>query len=205
MRKLVILLSVSVLLSGCGIPPSDIAIGGAVTYALYGDDLEEVTQEELQDPKTYRDAVPPQAKQGAHRVANNFRDGVRATTRRAKEWWFYDPEAEKQTGGTPVPPSYCYTVMQDIVCYPGPIPGWEHRLVGYQGTLAKAPPVVATKPLPKLAAEGDIPADTRLKSAAPVFKEIPEEVKKEREDSAQPPAGDTAQETLPDPLMSPQL
>ena len=29
-------------------------------------------------------------------------------------------------------PRYCYKTMQDVICYPAPIPGQEYRLTGYQ-------------------------------------------------------------------------
>lgn len=196
-------------LSGCGVlpPASDIAIGGTVGYALYGDEIEAVPEEEwkekLQDPKTYRDSVPPQAKQGARRIADNIRDNVRHNSRKFKEWWFYDPEKEKAgIHEQAVPSSYCYSVLQDVVCYPGPMPGWEHRLVGHQGggiTVVET----KTEPLPKLETGKRITPDDRLKAAAPVFGEIPEEIKKERSEGTA--ISGSAQEILPDPLISPQL
>src|SRR5262249_26051832 len=36
------------------------------------------------------------------------------------------PKPEK-----PTQPSYCYKTMQDIICYPRPLPGQEERLTGY--------------------------------------------------------------------------
>lgn len=41
---------------------------------------------------------------------------------------------EKNTTLKPIPPSYCYRVLQDIVCYSEPLPGAESRLVAAQGT-----------------------------------------------------------------------
>jgi hypothetical protein len=45
----------------------------------------------------------------------------------------------------PVKPSYCYRVMQDIICYDNPKPGAESRLVAYQGPGAN-PPVPSVTP-----------------------------------------------------------
>ena len=196
------------MLTGCGFAPTDIAIGGAAAYALYGDEIEEVKAEDLQDPKTYRDAVPPQAKQGARRVADNMRDNVRHNARKAKEWWFYDPQ--KEAGNRAVPSSYCYSVLQDIVCYRQPMPGWESRLVGYQGTGATPPVPAVTKPLPKLTTDDSRQPAKRIANAKPTFSEIPQDMKKEKPEEldgqlTQPAATDAAQEILPDPTMAPQL
>ncbi len=207
MRAIVI--SALILLTGCGFAPTDIAIGGAATYALFGDDIEKIDAATLDDPaKVYRDAVPPQAKQGAHRVANNFRDNVRHNSRRMKEWWFYDPQKDTAQNRA-IPSSYCYTALQDIVCYRQPMPGWEHRLVGYQGTGAAPPPPAFTKPLPILSRnDSKLPAN-RLANAEPVFKEIPQDMKQDKKEAeageAPQPVNDAAQEILPDPTLAPQL
>jgi hypothetical protein len=194
------------MLTGCGLPPSDIAIGAAATYALFGDDIEQVEPEDLKDPKTYTDAVPPQAKSSAKQVATNMRDNVRHNSKKLKEWWFYDPEKDKKVARA-VPTSYCYAVMQDIVCYRQPMPGWETRLVGYQGTGAAPPPVVATKPLPTLAQNTAKLPENRLISTKPVFKEMPAELDKEKKEAVDltVPVTDSAQEILPDPTNAPQL
>lgn len=202
MRILAALLVASSL-SGCGVAATDVAIGAGAGYLLFGDEIEQVEAEDLQDPETYRDAVPPQAKQGAKRVATNVRDNVRHNSRRLKEWWFYDPE-EAAKGPQPVDPKYCYRVMQDILCYPGPMAGWETRLVAYQGTGAPAPAKVRTKPLPKLARDGYSTGPMRLKKADPVFNQIPEEPPKQPVTTDQP-VDAAGQEVLPDPLISPQL
>lgn len=47
----------------------------------------------------------------------------------------------KPTALKAIPSTYCYRVMQDIVCYRDPQPGAEARLVAYQGTVAVAPPI----------------------------------------------------------------
>ncbi len=194
------------MLTGCGIPPSDIAIGGAVSYALFGDEIEEIKQEDLKDPKTYTDAVPPQAKSSAKQVATNVRDNVRHNTKKLKEWWFYDPEKDRKHARA-IPVSYCYAVMQDIVCYRQPMPGWETRLVGYQGTGAEPPPVATTKPLPTLAQNSAKLPENRLLSTKPVFEKIPADLEKEKKetDGFTMPVTDAAQEILPDPTSAPQL
>lgn len=99
--------------------------------------------------------------------------------------------------------SYCYKTYQDILCYRAPMPGWEYRLVGYQGTFAKAPPPAVTQPLP-VEGKSSPPASSRVASAQPVFATAPKPKKEEKkpDDSAAVP--DPAHETLPSAL-SPQL
>ena len=193
------------MLTGCGFAPTDIAIGAGATYALFGDEIEEIETEELKDPKTYRDAVPPQAKSSAKRVATNVRDNVRHNSKKLKEWWFYDPDKGKHKQA--IATSYCYSVLQDIVCYRQPMPGWEHKLVGYQGTGALPPPTATTEPLPTLAQNAAKLPENRLTTTKPVFKEMPAELEKEKKDTGDltMPVTDSAQEILPDPNNSPQL
>ncbi len=194
------------MLTGCGFAPTDIAIGAGATYALFGDEIEEIETEELKDPQTYRDAVPPQAKSSAKRVATNVRDNVRHNSKKLKEWWFYDPEKDKKHAHA-IPASYCYSVFQDVVCYRQPMAGWEHKLVGYQGTGALPPPVATTEPLPSLAQNAARLPENRLTSTKPVFKEIPADLEKDKKDAADAgmPENNSAQEILPDPTNAPQL
>ncbi len=221
--RIIFVLSLLAALSACkyvpeevalgGIAPTDVLIGGTVAYALFGDDLEKMKAEDYDTPeevgKAVRGAVPPQAKTGAHRIANNVRDNVRVTSRRMKEWWFYEPKPPQNRD---VASSYCYRVLQDVVCYRQPMPEWEHRLVGYQGTGALPPPPSVMQPLPKRSISASNEAASRLASAQPVFVEIPPDVKEAEANGADPdkdpsvpvPA-DAAHETLPDPALAPQL
>src|SRR5690606_1557085 len=105
-----------------------------------------------------------------------------------------------------VPTSYCYTVMQDIVCYRQPMPCWEGRLVGYQGTGDAPPPIVSTMPLPKLAQNAANLPENRLMTTKPAFKQLPGELKQdEKGDTTErmTPVNDAAQGMLPDPSSAP--
>jgi hypothetical protein len=194
------------------VPPVDLAIGGAATYLLFGDELEQVKAEDLDTPeevgKAARGMVPPQAKSAARRTVDNVRDNVRYSSRKMKEWWFYDPNKpeQKQMVGL----SYCYRALQDVLCYRQPVPGWEYRLVGYQGTGATPPPPSITQPLPKIAMQADNPAASRVASSQPVFKAMPQDAPEEKKDVAEGEEGaevqtPSAQELLPDPALAPQL
>jgi hypothetical protein len=138
----------------------------------------------------------------ATRMANNVRDGVKRTNRRLRDWWLtpLPPEPEP----LPVQASYCYRVLQDVLCYRDPMPGWEHRLVAYQGTGALPPAPAITRPLPRLAERPAPSAAERLAGSMPVFVNLPPEEKKE---AAAPEAlsADPAHENLPNPMLSPQL
>lgn len=146
------------------------------------------------------DLVSKNVNKHVKRVADNIRDGAKKTNRRVRDWWL-EPTPEEVD--TPLDSSYCYNVMQDILCYRQPRVGWEHRLVGYQGTHAKAPPAPVTRPLALNVVDGRKEIDRRIKSAKPVFVKIPKEPK---EDEGKKILGiDSAHEALPDPLLSPQL
>jgi hypothetical protein len=41
-------------------------------------------------------------------------------------------ESDNKTKVVHAQPRYCYKTMQDVICYPTPIPGQEERLTGYQ-------------------------------------------------------------------------
>lgn len=140
------------------------------------------------------------------RVAGNIRDGVKRTAMKMREWWLTplpDPVP------TPVPPSYCYKVWQDIVCYRDAMPGATHMMVGYQGdpTQTPPPPVAQTEPIPMSRIQkqnATMTGAARVAGARPVFVSIP--VQPEADQNAQ--AVDTTQvgsEPLPDPALSPQL
>lgn len=137
----------------------------------------------------------------ANRIANNARDGLKQTAHRLREWWL-TPLPEEHL--TPVPPSYCYKALQDVMCYRQPMPGWEHRLVGYQGTGAEPPAAAMMKALPQRTVDTTKQAENRVASAKPVFVNLPPDEKK-AENNEEPVAVDSSHETLPDPTLAPQL
>jgi hypothetical protein len=206
------------LLSGCnalGVAGSDVAMGAGAGYLLFGDDIEEIQTKGVDEiraedaAKAVRDAVPPRAKTTAHKVADHVRDNVRATSRHVKKWWFYEPE---KVAVRDTPSSYCYRTNADVLCYSQPMPGWERRLIGYQGTHAAPPAPVAMQLLPTNAVnESNLP-ENRIANAKPVFKEIPAEVKEEPKSVIDPQNPDAAaaasenvHEPIADPMLSPQL
>ncbi len=60
------------------------------------------------------------------------------TQERLKKIFTYNPKQPIRE----VPHSYCYLVMQDIMCYNQQIPGAEYRLVGWQGTGSEEMPLL---------------------------------------------------------------
>lgn len=138
-----------------------------------------------------------------NRIGNNVRDRIKITGRQMREWWLTPLPPEPEL--TAVPPSYCYKVLQDVLCYRQVMPGWEQRLVGYQGTHAETPPAVVTKMLPLRTVDGAKQAELRAVNSKPVFVSIPPEEKKEDVMPQDPTNIDAAHENLPDPALAPQL
>lgn len=149
--------------------------------------------------------VPPKAENTAGRVADLVRDNVKATVQHVKEWWNEDPYAKKPPHT--VESTYCYQSLSDVLCYNQPMPGWEGRLVGYQGTFAEPPPPVVTEPLPVVSAEHKNAAE-RVASVEPVFTAMPEEKEEPAADPAAaevPPEAEEVQPLATDPNLAPQL
>ncbi len=139
----------------------------------------------------------------ATRIANTVRDNLKETGEKLREWWLTPLPAARPNRA--IKTSYCYRALQDVLCYRQPMPGWEHRLVGYQGTNAPPPPPAMMEPLPVRSAEASKPAN-RLAKAEPVFTEIPLNLKDaQKKNSADPSISDPTHETLPNPALSPQL
>jgi hypothetical protein len=133
-------------------------------------------------------------------LAGVTRDNAEKTTAQMRKWWL-SPAADNTP--RPVPASYCYHALQDVLCYRQPVAGWEHRLVAYQGTDAQTPPASVTEPLPRRAVDANKTPEKRTASAAPVFVNMPPEEKKaDKEDTS---TIDASHETLPDPALAPQL
>ena len=163
-----------------------------------------------------KEAIKAQAKEDLHtvegnaerhtmRVANNVRDQIKKTSMKMREWWLTPLAAPEPT---PVPPSYCYRVLQDIVCYRDAMPGMTHKLVGYQGDGTQPPPMAQTKALPvsripKLSASAAGAA--RVANAKPVFISIPTQPKEDKAVQMEGGVPKIGSEPLPDPSLSPQL
>lgn len=138
------------------------------------------------------------------RMADNVRDNVKKSGDKLREWWITPPAAEKPS--RPIKASYCYHVLQDITCYRAPVPGWEARLAGYQGTGAEPPEPAMMEPPPLEAEARKLPAN-RLATAAPVFEKPPAplDTKKDEIDLQNPGSVDASHESLPNPALAPQL
>lgn len=170
------------------VKPAEVAIGGAVVAA--DAQVEEV------------EIIPPRVESTALRVAGIVRDNVKVTARKVKDWWTYEPDARPPRS---VPDSYCYRTQGDVLCYRSPMPGWEHRLVGYQGTFAEPPPPPIMQPLPTAVVdESKLPAN-RVANAQPVFVEMPLEAKEEPKTAEDLQAPENVRETIEDPALAPQL
>jgi hypothetical protein len=195
-------------LTGCGVfaglpPATDMAMGAGAVGLMYSDDIVDAAKNPEDD--STKNVVPPQAKSTTTRVANQIRDNVHATARHLKNWWTYDPNA--QVANKTVPDSYCYRAQGDVLCYRAPMPGWENRLIGYQGTFAKAPSPVMMEPLPGQSVDAAMLPANRVASAKPVFTAMPEEIKEEPKNPEELLEADpqNAHETIADPTLSPQL
>ncbi|MEZ5691118.1 MAG: hypothetical protein R3D71_05590 [Rickettsiales bacterium] len=137
----------------------------------------------------------------AIRVANNVRDGIKRTGEKVREWWItpLPKKVEK-----PVPTRYCYRVLQDILCYRNQMPGWESKLVGYQGNNAM-PPREAQMTMMSLREERlTLPIEERIAEAKPevVIKDKKPDDKLIKKNMS---TTNIPSETLPDPIISPQI
>jgi hypothetical protein len=138
------------------------------------------------------------------RVANNMRDNIKRTNDKMRDWWITPlPISSKK----PIPARYCYRVLQDILCYRQQRIGWEGKLVGYQGSNA-VPPIPATmKLLPLRADDASTLPENRAASVKPVFDDIPEDEKKQK--NSEKTMGvtiiDPLNEILPNSALLPQL
>ncbi len=164
-----------------------------------------------QDKEVVKEQAKKDAKQveanvtkNSMRVADNVRDSIKRTGERMREWWITPlPNPQKHA----MPTRYCYRVLQDILCYRDQMPGWENKLVAYQGEGA-APPTPATMKLMPLRADNqNSPVGKKLENLNPVFVSIPPEVKEQKNPDApaNPVAIEPAYETIQDSVMSPQL
>lgn len=139
------------------------------------------------------------AEEHTGRIVHGISENYHHTADKIDEWTTATPKKQKHE----VPASYCYQALQDILCYRQPMPGWEDRLVGYQGTRAAAPPVAKTKPLATRAEDNSMLPANRAKTAKPLVPGVKAAPKAAPVDPTAVP--EAARETLPDPLQSPQL
>lgn len=163
----------------------------------FEEDKQAVATQASKDAKTIQGNVS----KNTMRVADNVRDSIKRTGEHMRDWWITPlPSNAKQ----PMPPRYCYRVLQDILCYRQPMPGWETKLVAYQGAGAPPPPQATMKLMP-LREDSNAPADVQKKveNMKPVFVSMPPDVKAQPNQQLSPV--DAAHETLPDNILSPQL
>lgn len=132
------------------------------------------------------------------RVADNVRDSIKRTNNKIREWWITPLPSPKKHA---MPTRYCYRVLQDILCYRQQMPGWENKLVGYQGHDAVPPTPTVTKLIPLRAEDPDTLPENRAAAAKPVFGAMP--VAEDKTQDSEKTA--TSGETLPESVFSPQL
>ena len=136
-------------------------------------------------------------------VADNVKDSIYSTVYTVQDWAMTPPKGKGEP--LPVANSYCYRAQTDVLCYRQPMPGWEGRLVAYQGTDALAPPPPVMVLLPKSAKGKALSAENRVAAAKPVFKERPKDPVEAPKDPNAPEMPSSLNEQLPDPSQSPQL
>jgi hypothetical protein len=165
----------------------------------YEEDKKVVVAQANKDAKV----VQANVEHNGMRVANDLRDNLKKTGEQMRKWWLTPlPSTAKQ----PMPVRYCYRVLQDILCYREQMPGWENKLVAYQGAGAAPPRPATMKLLPLREDNAGNDVEKKIANMKPVFVEPPTPVKEQKNDaSAQPIPIDAAHETLPDSVLSPQL
>ena len=139
----------------------------------------------------------------AHTVADNVRDAANETVYKLQDW--ATTPTPKKKDPLPIASTYCYHTLQDILCYRQPMPGWEGRLVAYQGTNAKAPDDAVMQLLPKSKIDEALLPANRVAASKPTFTSLPELPKQADKPIDPMQAIDAAHETLPDPSQVPQL
>lgn len=143
------------------------------------------------------------AKQAGSFLANNAKDAIYETTYKVQDWAMTPPKGKGEP--LPVASTYCYKAQTDVLCYRQPMPGWEGRLVAYQGTDALPPPPPVMQLLPKANKDKSMLPENRVAASKPVFPEKPPEEKQEVKDPNAPELPSSLNEQLPDPSQSPQL
>ncbi len=165
----------------------------------YEEDKKVVVAQANKDAKTVQENV----EKNGMRVANDVRDNLKKTGEQMRKWWLTPlPSTAKQ----PMPVRYCYRVLQDILCYREQMPGWENKLVAYQGAGAAPPRPATMKLLPLREDNAGNDVEKKIANMKPVFVAPPTPVKDQKNDaSADTVVIDPMHETLPDSVLSPQL
>lgn len=166
----------------------------------FDNDKEIVTTQVKKDYKNVQNNVG----KSTGRMADNVRDSIKRTGNKLHEWWVEPlPDTSHKN---PMPPRYCYKVLQDILCYREQVVGWESKLVGYQGENAKPPSPSSTQliPLRKVEKSSESSVEKRVAGAKPILSSIPQNIKDTTNPSSSSPLIDS-QETLPNYPLSPQL
>lgn len=143
------------------------------------------------------------AAKNGERMATGVKNNLHETAERIDAWMQPTPEKLKNQ----VPDSYCYSTRGDVLCYRSPMPGWETRLVGYQGTNAIPPQMAMMQPLPSRTAVTAMKPENRAETSKPLVVSVAVEPKSDApiKGDAQVVTVDTAHESLPDPALAPQL
>lgn len=165
----------------------------------YDDDKAAVTKEITDDA----DQVATNEETKDLNAASKVRDQVKVTADKLRTWLIAPPPAK----GAPhaIASSYCYRSLQDVLCYRQPIPGWEQRLVAYQGTNAAPPPPAMMATLPKRVIDESVLPENKVANSKPVFTTVPPPPKEEEKNSDSMPILDATHEQLPNPSLLPQL
>jgi hypothetical protein len=143
------------------------------------------------------------AKQGSEWMADKAKNDVYHTQKAVKEWAMTPPP---EPGALlPTASTYCYHAQTDVLCYRQPMPGWENRLIAYQGTNAVPPPPAVMQLLPKARTQAAQTPENRVAESKPVFNELPKQNADETKDPNAPAMPNSLNEQLPDPSQSPQL
>ncbi len=182
----------------------------SVLFLLSACETNQQDKEEIKEhAKEDANIAKGNAERHVTRVADNVRDQTKKTAMKLREWWLVPLPSQEPA---PVPPSYCYKVFQDIMCYRDVLPGMSHRLVGYQGDNTAPPPVAQMKALPvspiqKMNSKGagNSVAVERMANAKPVFVAIPTQPKEDKSSQTLDAAAQAGSEPLPNPSLSPQL
>ena len=145
-------------------------------------------------------STPPA--EAAKTLATNVKNDIYETSYKIHDWAMTPPK--EALPPQDVATSYCYRALQDIMCYRQPMPGWENRLVAYQGTNAVPPSPSQMVLLPKRKEDTSILPANRVASSKPVFETLPT-LPKEGEKSSDSPSIDSSREILPDPALAPEL
>lgn len=143
------------------------------------------------------------AADAAKDLANDTKDSIYETSYQIKDWAMTPPAPPKPP--LEVADTYCYRVLQDILCHRQPMPGWEDRLVGYQGTHATSPTPAQMELLAKRKDDPSILPANRVANAKPVFTSLPPLPKETEKSTESAPAVDSSHEILPDPALAPEL